>query len=192
VQKWSSYARNYAPLHFQRESTMDNITSSLLFGDGSAAALITAADHRLPGLHIKGFYSEVVKEGKKDMAWELSSSGFLMTLSSYLSDLIEEDFDLLTKRALEKSNLRKEDITHWCIHPGGKKILEAVHKSLQLTNGELEKSYQILRDYGNMSSPTILFVLDKIINSLNYNQPSIIFGSAFGPGLTMETFIATA
>jgi predicted naringenin-chalcone synthase len=178
-------------LHFQRESTMDNITSSLLFGDGSAAALITADDHKLPGLHMEGFYSEVIKEGKKDMAWELSSSGFLMTLSSYLSDLIEEDFEQLTKRALEKNDLRKEDVTHWCVHPGGKKILEAVHKSLQLTNGELDKSYQILKEYGNMSSPTILFVLDKMINSISYKKANIIFGTAFGPGLTMETFVAT-
>jgi len=126
------------------------------------------------------------------MAWELSSSGFLMTLSGYLSELIEEDFEQLTRRALEKNNFSRSEITHWCVHPGGKKILEAVHKSLQLTSGALDKSHHILDEYGNMSSPTILFVLDKMINTLNYQKKNVIFGAAFGPGLTMETFFASA
>jgi predicted naringenin-chalcone synthase len=178
-------------LHFQHEATMDNIASSLLFGDGSAAALITNDDNKLTGIHISDFYSEVLPKGKKDMSWELSSSGFLMTLSGYIPDLIEEDFETLTQRALEKNNLSKENVTHWCVHPGGKKILEAIHKSLHLTNGELDASYEILKEYGNMSSPTILFVLDKMMNTINYDQSNTIFGAAFGPGLTMETFIAT-
>ena len=177
-------------LHFQREPTMDNIASSLLFGDGSAAALITADDNTPTGIHITDFYSEVLPKGKKDMAWELSSTGFLMTLSGYIPDLIEEDFEILARRALEKNKLSKEQVTHWCVHPGGKKILEAIHKSLHLTNGELDKSYEVLKEYGNMSSPTILFVLDKIMNDLPAEKPSTIFGAAFGPGLTMETFIA--
>ncbi|MFL5773754.1 MAG: type III polyketide synthase, partial [Flavisolibacter sp.] len=68
-------------LHFQREATMDNITSSLLFGDGSAAALITHDNHPEDGLILDDFHSEIISKGKRDMAWELSSSGFLMTLS---------------------------------------------------------------------------------------------------------------
>ncbi|MBS1666088.1 MAG: type III polyketide synthase [Bacteroidetes bacterium] len=176
-------------LHFQRDPTMDNIASSLLFADGSAAALISS-DENSSGLHLESFYSEVLPRGKKDMAWELSSSGFLMTLSGYVPDLIEEDFELLTNRALKKNNLTKEEITHWCVHPGGKKILEAIHKSLQLTNGELTPSYEVLKEFGNMSSPTILFVLKKILNNIDLKKRNAVFGAAFGPGLTMETFIA--
>ena len=123
------------------------------------------------------------------MAWELSSSGFLMTLSGYIADLIEEDFSGLVNNALNAANLQIQDITHWCIHPGGKKILEAVHSSLEFNNGELEPSYSILQSYGNMSSPTVLFVLEKIMNDLEQKKPDRIFGAAFGPGLTMETFI---
>ncbi len=178
-------------LHFQREPTMDNIASGLLFGDGSAAALITPDDTAAMGIHITDFYSEVLPKGKKDMAWELSSSGFLMTLSGYIPDLIEEEFEELAGRALQKTKLSKDSVTHWCIHPGGKKVLEAIHKSLHLTNGELDKSYEILKEYGNMSSATIFFVLDKIMHTLNYKKPNTILGAAFGPGLTMETFIAT-
>lgn len=176
-------------LHFQQEPTTDNITSSLLFGDGSAAALVVGDTHKGKGVKIDEFYSEIVTKGKKDMSWELSSTGFQMVLSSYVPDLIEEDFAALVKRALNKSNNRQEAITHWCIHPGGRKILESIHKSLQFTNGHLDLSYEVLKEYGNMSSPTILFVLERIMDRLDYTQPNKIFGAAFGPGLTMETCI---
>jgi predicted naringenin-chalcone synthase len=175
-------------LHFQKEYSVDNITSSMLFSDGAAAVLVSGNDE-LEGLTLGHFYSMVSLQGKQDMAWELSSKGFLMTLSSYIADLIEENFDALAQNALAAAGMVKEKITHWCIHPGGKKILEAVHNSLGFTNGQLQYSYDILRDYGNMSSPTVLFVLQKIMNSLNKKEPAQIFGAAFGPGLTMETFI---
>ncbi len=90
----------------------------------------------------------------------------------------------------------KENISQWCIHPGGKRILEAIHKSLQLKTGELNESYEVLKDYGNMSSPTILFVLKKMLHRVltqdTMSNEGNIFGAAFGPGLTMETFIAAA
>ncbi|HUS03290.1 MAG TPA: type III polyketide synthase, partial [Chitinophagaceae bacterium] len=150
-------------LHFQKENSLDNIASSLLFGDGSAAVLVTHDEDKLNGLRIKDFYSEVAFKGKKDMSWQLSSSGFLMTLSGYIPDLIEEDFNSLTENALQHANYNKEDITHWCVHPGGKKILTAIEKSIDITPEALQHSYNVLKDYGNMSSPTILFVLKEIM-----------------------------
>jgi predicted naringenin-chalcone synthase len=113
-------------------------------------------------------------------------------LSGYVPELIEEDFAELTNKALINANLTKESITHWCIHPGGKKILEAVHNSLGFENGQLQHSYDILRDYGNLSSATILFVLKRIMSELTSNKQEKIFGAAFGPGLTMETFIVSS
>lgn len=179
-------------LHFQREPTIDNIASSLLFGDGSAAAVITSDEHPAKGLRLDGFYSEVIPKGKKDMAWEISSTGFLMTLSSYIPDLLEEDFAQLTNRALAKNGLTRQDIAHWCIHPGGKKILETVHKTLSFQAHELQASHDVLQQYGNMSSPSILFVLKKMLPTLLHNHTKEhIFGAAFGPGLTMETFVAS-
>jgi predicted naringenin-chalcone synthase len=180
-------------LHFQREPTMDNIASSLLFGDGSAAAVVTADEHPLKGLHLDGFYSEVIPKGKKDMAWEVSSTGFLMTLSNYIPDLLEEDFTQLTNRALAINGLTRRDISHWCIHPGGKKILKTVHKTLSFQTNELQASYDVMRQYGNMSSASIFFVLKKMAPALlhNHKGKENIFGAAFGPGLTMETFVAS-
>ncbi|MGK2860392.1 MAG: type III polyketide synthase [Chitinophagaceae bacterium] len=178
-------------LHFQNENTFDNMTSSMLFSDGAAAILVTGNEEQT-GLTIDHFYSTVALKGKKDMAWELSSKGFLMTLSGYIADLIEEDFDGLVTGALAAASLDKQNITRWCIHPGGKKILESVHKSLGFTNGQLEPSYEILKEFGNMSSPTVLFVLQKIMKKLNSGIKEKIFGAAFGPGLTMETFILSS
>lgn len=178
-------------IHFQKEITQDNITSSLLFGDGSAAVLINSSDEK--GIKLENFYSEISKEGEKDMSWQLSGSGFLMTLSGYVPQLINQDFNKVCSKALKKSNKEIEDVTHWCVHPGGKKILEAIEKSLEKKKDDFKYSYEILRDYGNMSSPTILFVLEKIFSELKENntEKALIFGAAFGPGITTETFTAS-
>jgi predicted naringenin-chalcone synthase len=177
-------ATELCTLHFQRENTLDNIMSSLLFGDGSAAALITNDDEAAEGMIIDGFYSEVIPKGKRDMAWELSSSGFLMTLSGYVPDLIEEDFASIVERAAGAS----DEISHWCIHPGGKRILEAVEKSSGKNAKDLSASYEVLNDYGNLSSASILFVLQKVMQEKTPVKK--LFGAAFGPGLTVETFTA--
>ena len=179
-------------LHFQQEATMDNITSSLLFGDGSAAVLVTGDRDKSDGFPILGFYGEVMSKAKQDMSWELSSTGFKMTLSSYIPPLIEEDFEKLVTNALARHGIAQDQITHWSIHPGGRKILEGIEKSLSLPKEKLDTSYRILREYGNMSSPTILFVLKEILSSMDIKQKQTIFGAAFGPGLTMETFIVGA
>jgi len=178
-------------LHFQKEPTADNIASGLLFADGAAAALITHDDNPHKGWHIDNFYAEIVAKGKKDMAWELSGNGFLMTLSSYIPDLIAEDFEALAGRALQQGGKTKDSITHWCIHPGGKRILEVIEKAMQLPADGLKPCYDVLSAFGNMSSATILFVLKEIMHS---RQPAAdsreeVFGAAFGPGLTMETFL---
>ena len=178
-------------LHFQKEPTIDSIASSLLFGDGAAAMLVTDNEYQRKGLRLDQFYSEVITKGKNDMAWELSSSGFLMTLSGFVPELLEEDFRPLVTRALEKEGIDRNEIAHWCIHPGGRRILDAIHRSLSFTNGDLKYSYETLREVGNLSSATILFVLKKIMDS-GLTSGEKVFGAAFGPGLTMETFVAHA
>ncbi|MDQ2720476.1 MAG: type III polyketide synthase [Bacteroidota bacterium] len=178
-------------LHFQKETTTDNIASGLLFGDGSAAILVAHDDDKLNGLKMKSFYSEVGFGGKEHMSWQLSSSGFLMTLSGYVPELVEQDFNQLLHNALQHACINEKEISHWCIHPGGKRILSAIEKCTSISTDDLQYSYQVLKDYGNMSSPTILFVLKEIMDSLESNkvEKTNIFGAAFGPGLTMETFI---
>ena len=176
-------------IHFQQHYSLDNAASSLLFGDGSAAVLVSNHLASQNALRLKSFYSEIATKGKEDMSWQLSNEGFLMKLSSYIPQLIEEDIAGLVDRALQKGGLSLSDITHWSIHPGGKKILDVIQSQIGLAANDLSCSRNVLSKYGNMSSPTILFVLKQIMQSFN-GSPAKVFGVAFGPGLTMETFIA--
>ncbi|MEO7312087.1 MAG: type III polyketide synthase [Chitinophagaceae bacterium] len=178
-------------LHFQKEFNLDSAASSLLFADGAAAILMSANSGSKNTLKLKGFYSQVDFKGKNDMSWKLSSKGFLMTLSSYVPQLIQADIAALVERALEQHNLPLQEISHWCIHPGGKAILEAIQRKLELKDEEIQCARSVLADYGNMSSATILFVLKKMMDALaSSEEKANIFGVAFGPGLTMESFIA--
>ena len=181
-------------IHFQKLNIPDNIVSNLLFGDGAAAALIVSKKHaeknKLRGFGIQNFYSQVSLDGKGDMAWKLSSTGFLMTLSSYIPQLIEKGVRSLFENALKQLNIQKGEVTHWAIHPGGRKILENIQKELQLTEEDMESSTTVLKEYGNMSSATFLFVLKELMeNKIDLSKKENTFGVAFGPGLTMESVI---
>ncbi len=176
-------------LHFQKEYSMDHATSDLLFSDGSAAALVTPGSFPAPGLRLESFWSDLMLTGKKDMTWELSARGFQMRLSGYIPSLVSEGIGPLMNHALYRLRLSPRSISHWAIHPGGKKILEAVRNKLGLDHQDLEHSFRVLRQYGNMSSPTILFVLESIWKSIVPGSRNRIFAAAFGPGLTMESLI---
>lgn len=177
-------------IHFQKDFTLDNAASSLLFGDGSAALLLSNSISSPNALKLKSFYAEVSYKGKNDMSWQISNTGFLMKLSAYIPQLIQEDIGALVQNALDEGELEQNDITHWCIHPGGRKILEVIQSKLSLSAKDLSCSKSVLSKYGNMSSPTILFVLKEIMEGM-HQTPVNVFGVAFGPGLTMETFIAS-
>ena len=140
-------------LHFQKDCEMDSIASALLFADGSAAALVTGDAFSEKGLRISNFYSEVALHGKKDMAWHLSGRGFLMRLSAYIPQLLQAGITPLLQKALIAGKHDRDSITHWAIHPGGKKILETIGKELQLKKEDLDPSFDVLRENGNMSSP---------------------------------------
>lgn len=181
-------------LHFQAEDHLDNLASNLLFADGAAAALIVsdqlASTQKMKGFHIDTFHSGLAYQGKKDMTWSLSGKGFLMNLSAYIPQLLEQGMKTLFDEAIAKMNIQREDLNHWAIHPGGRKVLEVVQKELSLNDTDLHSSYKILSEYGNMSSPTILFVLKEIWeNKVQAHQAERTFAVAFGPGITMESVL---
>ena len=176
-------------LHFQKTFSDDEITAPLLFGDGSAAVLICNDKDSRHGIRLDSFYSEVLKEAKASMSWNLSSSGFVMTLAADVPELFKADIGPLKERAIAKAGFEQDAIKYFCIHPGGKRILEALGKGLSLTNDDLDTSYKILREYGNMSSATVLFVLKELWGKISGDKGAHIFSAAFGPGLTMESVI---
>ncbi len=175
-------ATELCSLHFQKEYIPDYVASSLLFGDGSAAALISNTIKTENSLNLKGFYSQVVFKGDQDMAWELSSKGFLMTLSNYVPNLVEENIAPI-KKALEKYGVNRHDITHWCLHPGGKKILNGIQEQMDFTEKEMVYSRNVLSKYGNMSSPSVLFVMKEIMDKFLKGNPAQMFAVAMVRGL---------
>jgi predicted naringenin-chalcone synthase len=179
-------------LHFQKIFSEDTITAPLLFGDGSASALVCGDDYPVDGVRLDSFYSEVVSDGQNSMTWDLSSNGFVMTLSADVPELFRTDIGPLKEHAIAKSGYSADAIKYWCIHPGGKRILQAIRAGLSLTEEDLANSYEVLRKYGNMSSATVLFVLKSMWNDLMNDEGAQTFAAAFGPGLTMESIIMTA
>lgn len=120
------------------------------------------------------------------MAWEIGNEGFNIVLSSYVPDIIGANIRHLMQGILERYNHSVEGVEEWAVHPGGRSILDKVQESLALAPDALEAPRTVLRDYGNMSSATILFVLKEMLDSAETDRASLC-AMAFGPGLTVET-----
>jgi len=175
-------------IHYQKSKDWDDILSNALFSDGAAAVLISSNKQEHSCLSIESFFCDVASEGKKDMSWVIDNHGFQMTLSSYIPSLIKGGIKRLTNSLLERSGIELSEIFKCAIHPGGKKILEVIEEELSLTRSQTAHSFDVLREYGNMSSPTVLFVLERILNSLtSADHEKNILSFAFGPGLTLES-----
>jgi prepilin-type processing-associated H-X9-DG protein len=179
-------------LHFQREATDDNLLANALFADGSAAVLVEAESVSDLKLKLQSFHNDLALTGEKDMAWTVGDLGFEMKLSAYVPDIIKGGIANLTNSLLNKISKKFSDVQHFAIHPGGKKILEVIEQQLGITKEQNQHAYHVLQRYGNMSSPTVLFVLKEVIESLNAgNAGENILSFAFGPGLTLESMIVT-
>lgn len=179
-------------LHFQKESSLDNWVANSLFSDGAAAVIIeNTRDRTGPKncLRLDTFYSEFVNEAKSEMGWYVGDAGFEMKLSSKVSKLIRKHILPISEHLLEKAGLHFKDISRFAIHPGGRKILEAAETALGFSVHDNRFGYDILRDYGNMSSASILFVLKKLLYDPAAIEGENILGFAFGPGLTVESMI---
>lgn len=175
-------------LHFQQSATMDSLTSSLLFADGSAAVILSS---KPSPVKIQNFYSDVALDGWDDMAWHLSEEGFIMHLKPEVPYRLKEGMKALVTQALKHQKLSLKDIDFWALHPGGRKIVDLVEQELHLTSQAIKGSREVLKHFGNMSSPTVLFVLEYILEK-QINAPNqTIFSASFGPGLTMETMTIT-
>lgn len=174
-------------IHFQKLKIEDNLLANALFGDGSAAVLVEGKPNKIPGLSITNFQCEILKEGERDMAWKIDDFGFQMKLSTYVPEVIKRGITKLTLDLLSKFNLTLEDIDYFAIHPGGKKILNEIEKELKISKEQNRYAHYVLKNYGNMSSPTVLFVLKMIFDEIGENEKdSNIMSFAFGPGLTLE------
>jgi predicted naringenin-chalcone synthase len=181
-------------LHFQPKNNHDNLLANTIFGDGAAAVVVVsdtyAIQNQHSGMAINGFYSLLLNKGKDLMRWNITPINFEMVLDAKIPEFIGEEVDKIVLKAGKKLNIRPEEIDKWAIHPGGKKILDIIKKQLKLNDADLHYSYKVLDKYGNMSSPTILFVLNELMLA-EHKINETIFSIGFGPGLSIETAIFT-
>jgi alpha-pyrone synthase len=178
-------------IHYQKSNHPDQLLSNALFSDGAAAVLINSTPPKEGNaLSLENFHCDLASEGKQEMAWRVSDFGFEMILSSYVPDLIRAGIKKLTDQLLASFSKEANEIDYYAIHPGGKKILEVIEDILHLDKQKNKYAHTILREYGNMSSATVLFVLKEIMSSLSTEDThKSILSVAFGPGLTLESML---
>ncbi len=173
-------------LHFQPGADTENVVVSALFGDGAAAALV-GVDEDSHGPQLVDALTHCEYNTFEHMAFHMTDHGFQMELSSYVPALLSAAVENFVDKLLQRNHLRREDIRFWGVHPGGLKIMEHIEQRLELDPDDLRFSRAVLRHYGNMSSPTVLFVLDEIQRSGQPQRGDYTLMMAFGPGLTMES-----
>lgn len=179
-------------LHLQLDETKpEGLVASSLFGDGAAAALISARKPRQDTGHyeIIRHASAIVPAGEQDMAWEIGDHGFNIVLSSYVPKILGANIGGLVQELLQEVGLDFHELAAWAVHPGGKTILDKVGESLGLDPARLQVSRDIQREFGNMSSATILFVLKRMLDHGSPANQGPTCAMAFGPGLTVEMSI---
>ncbi len=176
-------------LHFQPKDNNDNLLANTLFADGAAAMVITSAEyadqHNLSGIELKGFHTLTLKEGADLMAWNINPVNFEMVLSSSIPEFIGKNVNYIFKEISKSFKLDNTLDLKWAIHPGGKKILDEFCKAMNFSSSDIAESYQILQQHGNMSSVTILFVLEEMLKNVEAGSQIIAMG--FGPGISVET-----
>lgn len=183
-------------LHMQIGINPDLIVGNAIFSDGAAAAIIGGniqegvTPEETPIWSIERTSSYALPDTLDKMTWNLSDNGFVMNLSQEVPNIIKSyisDFtnNILGARPADTAGLApvKSSDCIWAVHPGGRKIIEVVEQSCELTKDQTQASWQVLADYGNMSSATLLFVLEKLVHTPAKNY---ILGIGFGPGLSIE------
>jgi predicted naringenin-chalcone synthase len=177
-------------LHFQKDVNDDNILANALFADGAAAVLVSAKPAKGIQLKLKAFHNDLATDGNQDMAWFIGDYGFEMRLSAYVPSIIKQGIQKLTQTLMEKIEIQFSEIQHFAIHPGGKRILEAIEDELHIDREKNISAYTVLKNFGNMSSATVLFVMQQCWQSLSdKNHGEHMLSFAFGPGLTMESML---
>ncbi|MFP4644341.1 MAG: type III polyketide synthase [Spirochaetales bacterium] len=184
-------------LHFQFKQDRETMVANSLFADGAAAAIVGAADRDDDpgtGYRMDGFASELLDDSQSAMAWTIGDVAFDMKLSVYVPKIVQKNIAAIVDRLSASVERTRDDINAWAVHPGGRAVLERVCRGLDLNEEDLWASFDVLHDYGNMSSPTILFVLKHLLedDSRGVATGSSVFSAAFGPGLTVESAFLTA
>jgi predicted naringenin-chalcone synthase len=175
-------------LHYQYGRDVGRIVANSLFADGAAAMICRRLPSQQAGNHwkLRASGSQLIPAGKELMTWKVGDHGFEMTLSRQVPNWIRQRLRSWLVPWLAEHGFKLEEIRQWAIHPGGPRILDAIEESLGLTPQDTLPSRQTLERYGNMSSPTVVFVLERLRHGTSRGG-CVMLG--FGPGLTIEAAI---
>jgi alkylresorcinol/alkylpyrone synthase len=179
-------AVEFGTLHFQHGAGLDDMVAGALFGDGLAAAIVGPNPGSSGQFHLLDTMTYSDYTGQTLMGFHLSDKGYQIRLATRVPKVLRDLVPTVVNTFLSRSGLTPTDIRFWGIHPGGAKIVEYIGQALDLTAADLRYSRQVLRRYGNMSSATIFFVLDEIMQHGQPRPGDYALLLAFGPGLTLE------
>ncbi|MBA3526104.1 MAG: type III polyketide synthase [Pseudomonadota bacterium] len=163
------------------------IVATALFGDGAAAAVVSAGDQGIA--HIAGAAEKLWPDTQRIMGWDIEDPGLAVVFDRAIPPFIEKELAPALDGMLRSLGRTRDDIGRFCCHPGGVKVIEAIEAALKLPPGELDLERQVLHDFGNMSAPTVLFVLDQL---LKRGLPERTMMTAFGPGFTCAGLLLEA
>jgi predicted naringenin-chalcone synthase len=169
-------------LHIRDTTDLEQLLTFTLWGDGCAASLVTAQP---TGIGLDSFHAIVAAQHRELMSWKVRNDGFDMVLSGQVPAAIHEALSANIGDILGNRGLNNVDL--WAVHPGGKSVLDAVERTLSLEPEDLTASREVLRKNGNMSSATVMFVLEDMMKRREADQLGCAM--TFGPGLTAETMM---
>ncbi|MCU1292255.1 MAG: Chalcone/stilbene synthase family protein [Bryobacterales bacterium] len=164
-----------------------NLISSGLFGDGAAAVVVSGSEcEGAPGPEVIATQSTFYPETEHVMGWDISETGFRIVLSREVPEVVTKNLGRDADRFLAEHGLARDDIKSWVIHTGGPKVLDATEAALGLPPGALDVSWQCLRKTGNLSSASVLFVLEEVMRNRRPEPGSWGILAAMGPGFCSE------
>lgn len=159
--------------------SMDNIVGTALFSDGAACSVLRCENEPGP-VRIVDWAMHQVEETTAILGYQLTDTGFKMNLAPTLPEVIGEHFEDATSRMLRRNGLTLNRMSNFVIHPGGVKILDRIGELLEQHGGDVRLSREVMRRYGNMSSSTVIFILDALLRDLSKPGPTLLM--SFGPG----------
>ena len=163
------------------------VVATALFGDGAAAAVVTSGEHSLA--RIVGSAEKLWPNTQRIMGWDVEDPGLAVVFDRAIPPFIEAELANAIDEMCGQLRIARSDIDRFCCHPGGVKVIDAIETALDLNQGELNLEREVLHDYGNMSAPTVLFVLQRLIER---GLPKRVLMTAFGPGFTCAGLLLEA
>lgn len=174
-------------LTLQREDlSIPNLIASGLFGDGAAAAVVVGEDRQTDGPRVVDTRSIFYPDSEDVMGWDISETGFRIVLSANVPEVVRRHLRGDVDAFLQEHGLTRTDIGVWISHPGGPKVLEAMQETLELPDSALESSWRSLREVGNLSSTSVLLVLEEALHQRSHQAGEFGLMLAMGPGFCSE------